>query len=496
MEYDVIIIGSGLGGLTCASRLSVLGYKICILDKHFIPGGYATNFKRKGYEFDVSLHGIGGLSMEGNLHNILNACGVLNHITPLKNKSVYTVMWKGKYIEIPNNYIEYKSLLKNIFKNYENEIEVFFNAIKIFYNGFKRLILNKNRFIFSKFHKDVLTFIKWSEKTTDEVIRSYIDDDDFIKFFTAIWPYYGLPPKLLSSLYFFIPWTSYHLNGKYYIKGGSQSLSDAFVKVIKDNKGDVILKRNVAGIDYVDGKVSGIALENGEKIKGRWIVYNGSPLNLLNMLPKGVLSKKEEFKIKNFKVGCSLSQLYIALDCNPNELNIPIDEVFYMGGESPEEDYNMSLNNDYYNVGFLLTNYNSMDDTLNSKEKGVLTATFVDDYNYWNIDKNSYKLRKEKVSNIIIQRLDKLFPNIKKHIVFYELGTPKTMERYTSNPKGAVYGYSQQVKQAGRYRLKNKTSLKNLSIVGAWVSPGGGYEGVISSGMVCAEEIRKKLKKL
>ena len=496
MEYDIIIIGSGLGGLACASRLSALGYKVLVLEKHFLPGGYATNFKRKGYEFDVSLHGIGGLSKEGNVHNILNACGALKYIVPLKNKAAYSILWNDKYIEIPNNCDEYKKLLKSIFKNYEKEIDNFFNAIKRFSIGFSHFVLNKNKFIFSKLHKDVFIFMKWSEKTTDEVIRNYIDDDEFVRFFTAIWPYYGMPPKKLSSLYFFIPWISYHLNGKYYIKGGAQSLSNAFVKAIRENNGEVILKSKVSSINYLDGKVSGVILENEDQIKSRWVVYNGSPLNLLDILPKGTLKEKEELKIKNFKIGCSLTQLYIALDCNPNDLNIPDDEVFYMGGKSPEEDYEISLNNDYKNAGFLLTNYNSMDDTLNPSDKGVITITFIDSYNYWNIDRNSYNERKDKVSNIIIARLEKLFKNIKEHIVLYELGTPRTMEKYTLNPKGAVYGYSQEVKQAGRYRLKNKTSIKNLNIVGAWVSPGGGYEGVISSGITCAELIRKKLKKL
>ena len=85
MDFDVIVLGSGIGGLTCASRLSKLGFKVGVFEKHYIPGGYATNFKRRGYNFDVSLHGIGALDEGGNTHNILNHCGVLDKITPIKN---------------------------------------------------------------------------------------------------------------------------------------------------------------------------------------------------------------------------------------------------------------------------------------------------------------------------------------------------------------------------------------------------------------------------
>ncbi|MGL5021550.1 MAG: NAD(P)-binding protein, partial [Mycoplasmatales bacterium] len=65
MEYDVIVIDAGLGGLTAANRLVVLGYKVGVFEQHFLAGGYATNFKRKNYNFDVSLHGTGGLERGG-----------------------------------------------------------------------------------------------------------------------------------------------------------------------------------------------------------------------------------------------------------------------------------------------------------------------------------------------------------------------------------------------------------------------------------------------
>lgn len=70
------------------------------------------------------------------------------------------------------------------------------------------------------------------------------------------------------------------------------------------------------------------------------------------------------------------------------------------------------------------------------------------------------------------------------------------MEHYTKRPKGAVYGYVQMIKQAGRYRLKSKTNIPNLMMTNAWVTPGGGYEGVISSGMMVARYIHgKEVKK-
>ncbi|MGL5353773.1 MAG: phytoene desaturase family protein, partial [Clostridium sp.] len=397
---------------------------------------------------------------------------------------------------IPNNKDEYKTLLINRFPLEKKGINDLFDDINKFDDGFTRFILNSDCSIFNKIHKNVLLFIKWSGKSTYDVLREYVKDDEFIRLFTALWMYHGLPPKDLSSLYFFIPWISYHTHGKYYIKGGAQALSNSFVNVIESNCGKVHLKSPVENILYEKDKVTGVKLKNGQEFKCKWVVSNANPISTYKMLPKDALNKKESHKIINFEIGCTLSQLYIGLDCNPSDINIPNDEIFFFEGSSHEEDYNLALNNKYSESGFLLTNYNSMDESLNSHKNGVLTMTYIDNYNYWSSDKEEYKLQKTKAKDEMILRLEKHYPGISDHIVVAELGTPRTMERYTKNPSGAVYGYSQSIKQAGRYRLTKKTSIKNLSLVGAWTNPGGGYEGAISGGIVEAHRIHKIMKNI
>ena len=494
MNFDVIILGTGMGGLTCASRLSKLGYKVGVFEKHFIPGGYATNFKRRGYTFDVSLHGIGALDEGGNTNNILKHCGVLNKINPIKNDIAYSVSYKNKLIDIPNDLSSYKALLFELFPNEVKNIDKLFKALDKFKRGYEKFILDKNSSIFKKLNTDCLLFINWSEKSTDEVIRSYVDNDDFVYIFTALWPYYGLPPKELSALYYFIPWISYHMYGKYYIEGGAQKLSDSFVEVITENGGYVGLRSEVESINIENDKATSITLKNGETFTAKYIVSNINPINTFNMVKNYVVPEKYKKKLTSPTIGCSLSQLYIGLDCNPSELNIPVEEAFYFDAGTPEEDYQLSIKSDYKNCGILVTNYSSMDETLNEYNKGVITVTIIDNYDAWSKDREEYLVQKESLKNILIDRMEEKFPGIKEHIVVTELGTPRTMERYTNNTKGAVYGYSQTIKQAGRHRLKTETPIDNLFLVGAWVKPGGGYEGSISSGMVVAQNIASKLK--
>lgn len=489
MDFDVIVLGSGLGGLTCASRLSKLGFKVGVFEKHYIPGGYATNFKRSGYNFDVSLHGIGALDNGGNTSNILNYCGVLNKITPIKNDIAYSVSYRGNLIDIPNDLSLYKSLLFELFPNEIKNIDRLFKALDKFKRGFEKFVLDRNSSFLNKLNTDCLMFIKWSEKTTDEVVRSYVDNDDFVYIFTALWPYYGLPPKQLSALYYFIPWISYHVYGKYYIQGGSQKLSDAFVEVITENGGAVKLKSEIKAINFKDNKAKSITLKNNETFTAKYIVSNINPIDTFGMANNYAIPEKYKKKIYSPTIGCSLSQLYIGLDCNPSELNISVEEAFYFDIGTAEENYKLSINSNYKDCGLLVTNYSSMDESLNEYNKGVITVTIIDNYNYWSKDKSEYTTQKEGFKNTLMDRLEEKFPGIKAHTKVCELGTPITMERYTNNPNGSVYGYSQTIKQAGRHRLDTTTPVDNLFLVGAWVNPGGGYEGSISSGMIAAQQI-------
>lgn len=293
MNYDVIVIGSGLGGLTCAARLSVLGYKVGVFEQHYIPGGYATNFKRCGYNFDVSLHGIGGLEKGGNVHNILSACNVMNKITPLKNPIAYSIHYNGELLEIPNDLQKYKELLINRFPFEEKNINKLFKDLHRFSNGFDKFILKRNKKFLDISNLDILLFIKWSYKSTYNVIKGYVNDEEFIKIFSGLWTYYGLPPKKLSAIYYFIPWISYHIHGKCYIEGGAQALSNSFVKSIEENGGKVHLKCEVESILYDDNKVYGVKLKNDEQYKCNYVVSNANPISTYNMLPKNALTNKE-----------------------------------------------------------------------------------------------------------------------------------------------------------------------------------------------------------
>jgi prolycopene isomerase len=131
----------------------------------------------------------------------------------------------------------------------------------------------------------------------------------------------------------------------------------------------------------------------------------------------------------------------------------------------------------------------------------VVSLTFLCGYapfkpfeaDYFSGKKDSYRNEKERLASILIERTEALLiPQLSQMIEVMEIGTPLTNIRYTGNPKGAVYGYEQSMRNSFMNRIKNKTPIKGLYLAGAWGEPGGGFTGVMGSGRSTALSILRK----
>ncbi|RFA32966.1 hypothetical protein CAI16_16515 [Virgibacillus dokdonensis] len=499
-RYDVVVIGSGLGGLSCGARLSKLGYRVAVFEKHIYPGGYASYFKRKKYLFDVSLHGIGGLAKGDDLNQILHACGVADRITPLQKKYPYSFELNNQVYDVPQNWKEYNLLLCSLFPEEKQGIHKLFEDLRKFKKEvaflYTRDVPQWKKGMLFPFKCRLL--MKWSNKTVQQVLEGYVSSSDFINIFTVLWSYYGLPPKKLASLYFLIPWLSYHLEGTYYIQGGGQALSKELTEVIKEHGGEVFLRKEVDEIIVKEYKeIFNVKSTKGQEVYANWLVSNTSPYLTLKLFKENFPKELKKFSkhIDKLTIGTSILQLYLGIKGDPKSVGMNREEIFFVEETDTYTDYQRSISGDYQNVNLSITNYNAMDCTLNEKGRGVIVVTCLDHINNWPEYSLDYREKKREVTNILLERVEERYPGLKEKIEVMELGTPRTMLRYTSNPNGAVYGFEQTVSQSGIKRLKNQSPLRNLSFVGAWTQPGGGYQGAITSGFLEANRIAKKMKK-
>lgn len=490
MHYDIVIIGGGLGGLSAGLKLSNEGKKVAILEKHHIIGGYATNFRRKDkegnfYTFDTALHGIGGIRENNPLNARLKELDIFDDIEFLEKPETATILnLKGEELDIPSNFDDYKSYLIKRFEKYENGIEKLFSFLMDFKNDMNEVVNNEGQM--PKYQSYLCSL------TLDEFLRSYVDDDDFIEEFSFLWLYFGLPQKELNAYFYVAPWISYHIGGTYYIKGGGGRLSEIFTSKIRENGSEVFASSEVVKIDHKDNKIKSVTTKKGNTFTADKFIIACDPNHIYSMIENNDVIKDYREKLNSLDKSISLTQLYVGFDVKSSEIGITKGDYFIEVSKN-QETYEAIKNGDYDKMTFGITCYDILDPTLNNENLGVITIIVGDLIENWPEYKTEeYKKRKEEVTNKLLEKAQKVFPNIKNHIKVLELGTPHTMKRYTNNTDGSVYGWAQGVGQGGFDRLSFKTSFDNTFLAGAWTTPGGGFEGAIDSGILCANRILKE----
>jgi len=263
-HFDVIVIGAGMAGLVCAARLAKAGKKVLLLEQHNIVGGYCTNFKRKGYEFDASIHLILGCEPGGLLHNILLDCGAENYVGFIKlDPTMYKAVFPDRTLLIPSTIKTYKDMLYKEFPHEKKGINSIFDGMERIYDLL--MLLNDNST--SNLSKllapirnpvDMAYFLRHANMSFGDFLDRHTGDRRLREVVSQLWAFLGVPPEKLSMLFFTMMFMGYLKEGTFYIKGGAQSLSNALAKACKENSGTIITSADVKKIHISKNKAKGV----------------------------------------------------------------------------------------------------------------------------------------------------------------------------------------------------------------------------------------------
>ncbi len=489
MKYDVIIVGAGMAGLTAGLKLAKSGKKVAVLEKHFIPGGYATNFSRKGkdgniYTFDCSLHSLSGMNDNCTVYNMLNNLDILDKITINKKENSTSILRNGKFFPIPSDINEFESTLCKRYPHLADNIKSLFEFMKNFYENMKLLSVN---------HEEAPKYLLDLESiSVEDFVKRYIDDENFMLDFGYLWGYDGLPPSKLNAFYYIVTLSSYLIGGHSYIGGGSGQLSKVMQECIQENDGKVYLLSEVIKVNTENDKVISVTTKKGDVFEADEFIFACDPNHIFSLIDNPIISDYVK-NMKTLEKSSSMTQLFLGIDCSSKDLGIKYSNVYYQKVDL-ETSHKCSLEGNLEDANSNVAFYDQMDPNLNKHGASVHITAIDYSKNWPERGTDEYKRRKEEITEILLNKLLKLFPQIKDHIQVMELGTPRTMARYTNNSDGAIYGWAQNIKQGGLNRSSFKTPFKNAIMIGSWSFPGGGFEGAIFTGMIGANRILSKSK--
>jgi phytoene desaturase len=500
-KYDVIVIGAGIGGLTCGAYLSKAGLRTLIVDKNSFFGGYCSVFKRGKFTFHAGPEGIIGLGKEGFVTHGLRELGVEKDIEFIRIEPLDRTYFCGMEIVTGTNIEEYIKSLQTYFPEEKDSITNFFDVMTKMTKEITSPDFKPPKGILSmmKFARRFPTTAKHGRKTFKQLLDSFFKDQR-LKFLLGFYPsnWLGIPPSKLMA-----PWAVgvmglAYMEGLYYPKGGIHKFTDCIVNSFKRHGSELAPSKSVSKILVENGCAVGVQLEDGETLRGKYIVSNADvKQTFLKLVGEQHLKKEFTSHIRQLKQSVSGFVVYLGVDADLKNYDSHINYL----GEDEDADwdkYHQTLQNGELELGGMgIRIPSNLEPSYAPKRKSSLILITLAPYSYKNNWMSSpettrtkqYQSLKKEVADKMVMMAEKVIPDLSKHIVVRDAATPLTFERYTWNSEGAWYGPRIDQKMPAYI-----TPVKNLYLAGS-NTRGAGVPNAFLSGIDTAKEILA-LKKL
>ncbi len=498
--YPVIVVGAGLGGLGAACQLALVGKKVLLLEKHNVPGGFATSFVRGRFEFEGALHelsDVGSPENKGGLYRFLEKMGA----TPdkLKFKQV-PELYRGVYydgydVTIPFGTEEYTNKLIELFPAEKKGIEDFMEICRAVQAGIDFISSRRGRFSQMEILKEHPWLARVSGLTLSEIFDRCFKDKRLIAVVAQLWGYVGLPPSRVNAYIYIAMLITFLKWGAVFPVGRSHALTNAMVKSFEELGGQIRFNALVNRILVDKGRVCGVELLNGDIYLCNVVFSNVNPIcTAMKMLPEGVVPESYKKKIYAPEIGVSGFSVYLGLNATPEKLGLTAHETFVNEDDDLNKAYESfkKLESPRYIVAAC---YNHIYEDISPPGTSQLVLTSLQLGKLWqNVSPDQYHRIKDKIADDMVTMVDKtICPNIRDYIEVAEVATPLTYYRYSKNMEGAIYGYTQDVINGPTLRLKSRGAIPGLYQVGAWTNFGGGFSTTILSGRIAAGMYLKDL---
>jgi phytoene dehydrogenase-like protein len=489
----VIVIGAGLGGLGAACQLAARGEQVILLEKHNVPGGFATSFVRGRFEFEGALHELSDVGTEDNkgaLYRFLERLGIVPDKLKFKQvpelyRSVYL---DGYDVTLPIGMEDYKNKLIELFPHEKKGIEDFLDACEAVLAGVEYIASKGGKYSPGEVLKEHPWLPRVAGITLSELFEKFFTDKKLIAVVSQLWGYVGLPPDKMNAyvfvamLIFFLKW------GAVFPVGRSHSLSNAMVTAFEKFGGVIRYNALVDKILVENGRVCGVGLLNRDVYLCKAVISNVNPIcTSMKMLPPEIVPETYKKMIYAPEIGPSAFSVYLGLNSSHKELGFTAHETFINATYDMNHAYETfrTLNPPEHMV---VACYNHIYEKISPPETTELVLTTLQMGKLWqSVAPDQYFRKKDEIADKMISLMEHtICPDIRDHIEVAEAATPLTYYRYSKNMEGAIYGTTQTVENGPLLRLKSRGPIPGLYQVGAWTNFGGGFTTTILSGRIAA----------
>lgn len=477
----VIVIGSGISGMTCACALANKNYEVTVFEKHWSYGGYCQSFERRGFHFGAAVHRVGGIYGKQNIDNILKALGIRK---PMEWYSFHERVQVGD-ISIKMCNADISKQLEKMYPQDKESIEIFKQEINKINNLLNIIDEGANQGVEKFSISDLMLLKKYRNMTIDDFLRGIFSNEEIVSVLVAVSD--AMPG---GTVFAFTRMVAFANCGEdtYQPVGGAIKIVELLAKRIEELGGSIKLNSAVDKILIKEGKAIGV-VSGGEEFYADYIISDcDMQLTINKLIGKEHINQRVLEKINNkFVESPSCVSVWLGLDTNIESLGYePINLSYYPEKTSVLEDKRQLIGEDSIqrDNDFLLISLSANHDrTASPKGKSQMMLGMLVNWSFEGLielrktDRKKYKQKKKKIAEKLIEKAERFFPDIHKHIEVMEVASPATFERFTGNSKGAFGGYKCTPELVENYSLiDGKQLVGNLFVTGHW---GGVGDGVI-----------------
>ncbi|MDD5747716.1 MAG: NAD(P)/FAD-dependent oxidoreductase [Actinomycetota bacterium] len=507
-RFDAVIVGAGIGGLTCGALLAKNGYKVLIIERHEKPGGFVSHYERKGFLFQIP-HLISGCGDGGELRRVFDYLEMKQGFVRVEPYQCY--IYPEHEIIVPSDMEAYKEKLKEQFQPQTREINRFFDAVRKVNQGLRTNLLRRpfgaalalKLLAFPFIHPRSALEVMRTRNTLENFLSRYINDDKLRTVLSTPWPWLGSPPWEASALRMITMMNAFS-QGAFIPEGGFASLADELVKVFTGHGGSLLFNHEVTSINAEGGSVSEVETHPRAKFKTPIVVSDSDTKRTFLKL-----SQRENFtgafldRIDEIPLSISGFTIHLGVRKKLSE-DFSRGAIFFQPTYDEKKMFeNVSKLDEYpdpHMLKWFIFAPSMYEPGLAPEGKTCLDVVVPGTpYNFmkrWGVESGGkrgekYREVKERYAERVIESLKVAFPQLVSDVEAYDASTPITFERHTMALDGCWFDSASTPRAYLLRRHGPATPLKGLYLTGSKSALGGGIHPSIMSGVLAADSIMK-----
>jgi phytoene dehydrogenase-like protein len=486
-DFDAVVVGAGNAGLTAAATLQRAGTRTLLVERHNVPGGCGTSFRRGRFEFEVALHQLSGIGAEGQstaLRGLLERLGVADKLEFVEEHDLYRVVVPGVLdVTLPADWSGAVEAIESAFPGNRSATERFFALV--------RDITHWQIAAMRGAPADRLdpALFRQGLRSLKEVLDDHFSDQRVKHVLAAYWTYLGQPPSVLTFQDLALTLYSYFEYKPFHLRGGSQAMSTALLASFLEAGGEVQFNTAVERILTDRGQVQGVRLEGGEEVAASDVISNAAtPLTYAMLDPESVPSNVR-IDLGSRRIGVSGFILHMGLDASPAELGFTTSTSF-VNAELDEDHLFASMSGLEPARSICVTSYDVAPIGFAPSGATHVSLMTLQYAHAWDkIAPENYARTKFSYAETLLDLVETITPGIRGAIEEVEVATPLTLTRYLGHPGGAIYGYDQDGTDSWLFRNTERQShVPGLHLVGSW-SGFGGFQPTLEAGARVARRL-------